>query len=315
MFGLLVGALFFSKPEFIILVGVGSALPDLDREYAFFSRKEFIEHQPHRALCHNYLFICLVYLVSPFLGLGAFLHTALDALTTVKDRGVEWLYPFSRFVKKAANDEHGNRLPNVVKNSVYFYQYDPIEITRKSDKDLKEQGPSPWRRTYGPALSGGLLDQGIFIGSFVLFVLWSVWSSITTGHIQGLNPASYQFSVMLPIIVGSIGIVLNMMGGELDRRKRGDDYQRPRYVYEVNFGVSLFLMFSAIFLGAYLNPAALGVYGTLAIPVVLGVIAAVGIGFILPRIYSKVGVFRVAHHREGKNDAVVKGKDDDPVIV
>jgi hypothetical protein len=65
-------------------------------------------------------------------------------------------------------------LPNVGKSGIYFYQYDPIEITRKSDKDLKEERPSPWTRTYGPALSGALLDQGIFIGSLLLFIVWSI---------------------------------------------------------------------------------------------------------------------------------------------
>src|ERR1700688_1945098 len=129
MFGILVGALFFGKPEIILLVGLGSAIPDLDREYAFFSKASFRDHQVHRALCHNYLFLGLLYLVNPFVALGAFLHTLLDALTTVKDRGVEWLYPFSRFVKKAANDERGKPL-ETTKGEIYLYQYDPLEFTR-----------------------------------------------------------------------------------------------------------------------------------------------------------------------------------------
>lgn len=38
MSGILVGALFFGRPEIMLMIGVGSAIPDLDREYGFFSR-------------------------------------------------------------------------------------------------------------------------------------------------------------------------------------------------------------------------------------------------------------------------------------
>lgn len=40
MFGMLIGALFFGKMEIILLVGIGSAIPDMDREYGFFSKDE-----------------------------------------------------------------------------------------------------------------------------------------------------------------------------------------------------------------------------------------------------------------------------------
>src|SRR5580704_8747758 len=147
MFGILVGSLFFGKPEITLLIAIGSMIPDLDREYAFLSKESFRNHQVHRAFCHNFLFLGLVCLINPFLALGAFLHSLLDALTTARDRGVEWLYPFSRFVKKAAYDEHERPL-ETKKGEIYFYQFDPVEFTRMSDKDLKERKPAPWRRTY-----------------------------------------------------------------------------------------------------------------------------------------------------------------------
>jgi len=309
MFGLLIGAIFFVKPEAVLLVGIGSALPDLDREYAYFSREKFRNHQTHRALCHNYLFLALVFLVNPFLALGAFLHTALDALTTVKDRGVEWLYPFSRLVKKAAHDEHGTRLKDIAPDKVYFYQYDPIEITHKSDKDLKEEEPKPWTRTYGPALSGGLMDLGIFVGSFVLFLLWVAWTSITTGTVAGLNPHSYQFGVMLPVVIGSIGIAGNMLVGEIDRRKRDGDDSKPRPLYEAFFFVTLFLMFFAVFLGAYLNPSAVEAYEPYVVPIIIGAIATVLIAVGMPKVYKRFG--RIEHHTEKGSTE----KDDDIVIV
>jgi membrane-bound metal-dependent hydrolase YbcI (DUF457 family) len=36
MFGILIGALFFGRPEIALIVGVGSVIPDLDREYGLF---------------------------------------------------------------------------------------------------------------------------------------------------------------------------------------------------------------------------------------------------------------------------------------
>jgi membrane-bound metal-dependent hydrolase YbcI (DUF457 family) len=101
MFGIIVGALFFGSPVIALIVGVGSVIPDLDREYGFFSKEAFRRRQIHRALFHNLLFIGVVYLINPFFGIGAFLHSFLDSFTTTRDRGVEWLYPFSRMVTKA----------------------------------------------------------------------------------------------------------------------------------------------------------------------------------------------------------------------
>ena len=103
-FGALIGALFFGRWDIILLVGIGSILPDMDREYGFFSKDYFRNHQLHRALYHNFVFIGIVFLINPYLALGAFCHTLLDGINTAKDRGVEWLYPFSRLVKKARYD-------------------------------------------------------------------------------------------------------------------------------------------------------------------------------------------------------------------
>ena len=86
MFGALIGALFFGRLDIILLVAIGSVLPDMDREYGFFSKDYFREHQLHRALCHNFVFIGIVFLISPFLAIGAFCHTLLDGLNTAKDR-------------------------------------------------------------------------------------------------------------------------------------------------------------------------------------------------------------------------------------
>src|SRR5271169_2004743 len=91
MFGIAIGAVFFGKPPLMLLIAIGSMIPDLDREYGLLSQESFRHHQVHRALFHNFVFLGFLYLVNPFLAIGTFLHTFLDALTTAKDRGVEWL--------------------------------------------------------------------------------------------------------------------------------------------------------------------------------------------------------------------------------
>ena len=143
------------------------------------SKESFRNRQPHRALCHNLLFLGLVYLVNPFVALGAFLHTFLDALTTARDRGVEWLYPFTRLVKRAVYDNDGKRLPLDPKQKIYLLQNELPVLTEKTTKDIKpEEQALPWRRTYGPALSGRLFDQGLFIGSLTLLLLLLAFSAL-----------------------------------------------------------------------------------------------------------------------------------------
>jgi membrane-bound metal-dependent hydrolase YbcI (DUF457 family) len=96
----MVAAVFTGNPYFTLLAGIGSFIPDLDREYLFVSRRKFQEEQWHRSLFHNLLFLSALFFVNQWLALGAFLHSFIDSFTTEKDKGVEWLFPFSRLVKR-----------------------------------------------------------------------------------------------------------------------------------------------------------------------------------------------------------------------
>ncbi|MDH2900559.1 MAG: hypothetical protein PXY39_06265 [archaeon] len=87
--------------------------------------------------------IGIFYLINPFLGIGAFLHTLLDALTTAKDRGIEWLFPFTRFVKPTLYDEGMKKLDVPPEKKVVFYQNDLIADARTSNEDLRDTKPSP----------------------------------------------------------------------------------------------------------------------------------------------------------------------------
>ena len=134
MFGIFVGALLFGRPNIDLMVGVGSAINDLYREYGFFSKDSFRLRQIHRTLFHNFLFAGIVYFINPFFGIGAFLHSFLDSFTTTRDRGVEWLYPFSRIVTKAVYDSDGKKLPLEPKHKIYFLSNDFPGLTRRTTR-------------------------------------------------------------------------------------------------------------------------------------------------------------------------------------
>jgi len=253
MFGLAVGALFFGKPEIILLVGVGSAIPDLDREYGFMSKESFRNRQPHRALCHNLLFLGLVYLVNPFVALGAFLHTFLDAFTTARDRGVEWLYPFTRLVRRAVYDYDGKRLPLDPNRKIYLLQNELPVLTEKTTKDIKPgEQTLPWRRTYGPALSGKLFDQGLFIGSITLLLLLLAFSALGFHQFIDLTIRPLSVSFYLPLVLGSVGIVMNFLVGEVDRKKLRKSF-KPDREYKALFFLSVGIIVLSVILAGAMN--------------------------------------------------------------
>ena len=253
MFGVLLATVFFGKPEIILLVAIGSAIPDLDREYGFLSKESFRNVQVHRALFHNFLFLGLLCLINPFLALGAFLHTFLDALTTARDRGVEWLFPFSRLVKRAVYDNSGNRLALDPKQKIYFLQNEIQILTNKTTKDLKPSGPLlPWRRTYGPALSGRLLDLGIFVGSAGLTLLLILFSTLGLHQFIDLTIQPFDLSFYLPLLLGVAGIIVNFVGGEIDRKNLAKHF-KPSGLYKFLFYTSIGVMILAVALGATMN--------------------------------------------------------------
>jgi hypothetical protein len=188
VFGAFVAAVFTRLPSAVVLVALGSLIPDLDREYWFWGRERFKEDQVHRSLFHNVFVILILYFISPWISLGVFLHSLLDSLTTVKDRGVEWLYPLSRAVKRGANHYECSRsqekceidlkeLPEAERPRVCYLQEDPKELTKHSSSDLtesREAKPIPWSRTYGPAANGEIVDWTIFFGSVISLLVFSL---------------------------------------------------------------------------------------------------------------------------------------------
>jgi hypothetical protein len=254
MLGMVIGALLFTKPELILLMGLGSAIPDLDREYGFMSKESFRKRQPHRALCHNLLFLGLIYLVNPFVAFGAFLHTFLDAFTTARDRGVEWLYPFTRLVKKSVYDYDGKRQELDPKQKIYLLQNELPVLTEKTTKDIKPgETTTPWRRTYGPALSGGLFDQGVFIGSVALFLLLLLFSALGFRQFIDITIRPLSLPFYVPFTLGVAGVLMNFLVGEIDRKKLRKNF-KPDREYKALFYISAGIIVLSVVLGGVMNP-------------------------------------------------------------
>lgn len=275
-FGLAVGLVFFAKPEIALVVGLGALLPDLDREYWYVPEKKYAEEQRHRALFHNVVVIAIAYVVSPFLSLGVFLHVLQDSFTTVKDRGVEWFYPFTRMAKRGVYDANGTPQPPDPKERVYLYQEDPPGLVKLADPDLREPSkePVPWRRVYGFAQNSHLLDHGFLFGSVSIVALWVFDPMNSTSISSFLGSASHLWG----IAVGYLAVVLLFASGEtqsalerarntLDQPSKPDPASRLRILKPIQLpllvaGIALFIVSAVLSSGgivrnvkyAFVNP-------------------------------------------------------------
>ena len=286
-FGALIGALFFGRWDIMLLVAIGSVLPDMDREYGFFSKNYFREHQLHRALYHNFVFIAIVALINPYLAIGAFCHTLLDGLNTAKDRGVEWLYPFSRLVKKARYDHDGKKLAFDIKTKLYMYQNDPVELTRKTAADMKDYTLRPWRRIYGPFHSGGILDIGILVGSIALILFLTLLSVFGIRTFIDFYQPPYSFNFLEPVFFGVLGISLVLGVGEIKRHLEAKRPSRaPPILYKLSFLFSLSLIAFGVALGAYLNPGSSGAFADNLPYLAAGILVVFVTAFVILKVFS-----------------------------
>jgi hypothetical protein len=257
----MVTAIFTGNPYFTLLAGIGSFIPDLDREYLFVSPKAFRDEQFHRALFHNLLFLSGLFFVNVWLAVGAFTHSFIDSFTTEKDKGVEWLFPFSRLVKRgrytlAPTGKDGECKLELVDQKppdrVCFINEDSPEMTRLSDPDLKEQRAVPWRRTYGPAANGQLLDRWLALASFSALIVYAL---VNQNFALGGKDLILSTRIIAPMSLLT-GIVTIYVGGWLKKNKKS------RKGYLVLFAAGgVFMVLSAVLsvdgLSAYvstLNP-------------------------------------------------------------
>ena len=123
-------------------------------------------------------------------------------------------------MKRGLKNGEGNDEPLDPRKHIYFYQEDSKGLLENADPDLREPGdkPVPWRRTYGPALNGKLLDTGFLIGSILLIITW-LFLAGTSREDNLWTFLAQNWSIFLAGF-GSIGLVF--ASGELDRRFRSE---------------------------------------------------------------------------------------------
>lgn len=263
--------MFFGRPEFALLIGLGTLLPDLDREYWFIRPMAYRDEQLHRAALHNVFIMALTYLASPFLSLGVFLHVLQDSFTTVKDRGVEWFFPLTRKVKRGLYDADGHPQPLDPKERVYFFQEDPVGLVDYADLDLREEGPVPWRRVYGPAQNSNILDRGFLFGSAAILLVWFA-NAVST---SALSPILSYFQTNWGIWAVGFGWVVILFGaGELDRRDKPLRFKKLVFAKYPLFALGLGTLATWLWLGREPIISNLQHIFSAPVPVLLGAVVA-----------------------------------------
>ena len=103
---------------------------------------------------------------------------------------------------------------------------------------------------------GKFLDRCIFFGSIALVLLLFLFSVLGLQQFIDFSMHTETLSLTIPLFIGSIGVFLNFLVGELDRKnlvKTKSD--RP---YKFSFILSVGIMIFAIVLGGIMNPQAVG---------------------------------------------------------
>jgi len=174
-----------------------------------------------------------------------------------------------------------------------MYQNDPVELTRKTNVDLRDYTPRPWRRSYGPAVSGGILDIGIFVGSTLLLILLVLVTEFGGIRVIDFSPPPLTLNDTIPLLVGSSGIVLVLGVGELKRRSEAKkDSRTPPFLWKVSFFLSLSLIAIGIILGAYFNQGFLIAFVRILPYVAAGILTVLLAAFVLLKIYSMKSLAR-----------------------
>ena len=209
-----IGITFFHNVPIALIMTIGALIPDLDREYFFITKEKIEEYQLHRSLFHNIFWIGFLYVLNPFLALGALSHSLLDSFTTATDRGVELLFPLTRITKSYYYDIEGTKHDESKK--VKWWVQDPWKLLQyTTDRDLQEPTEQPCRRSYGPFRNSRIADWTIFFGSIILliFIYFGVSGSYST--------VGYNFW----LLASFIGIAIFYGIGEVYRRKLIKDKQ------------------------------------------------------------------------------------------
>ncbi len=271
----------------MLLIGLATLVPDLDREYWYVRQKVYADEQYHRARFHNVFLLLIGYLVNPFFSLGIFLHMLQDSFTTAKDRGVEWFYPLTRLVKRGMYDASMGQATPDPKVRVYFYQEDVLGYANAADPDLREGNqPVPWRRVYGFAQNGHLLDRGFLFGSLAVIAIWLAYP---LGFEHAHQMSEFLESTGAIWYVGYAAVFVLFGAGETQRRDKLPKLPqlKPIQVPLFALGLALLVVWGILFRSEILA----NLENILAnpIPLLAGIVAVPLVAFILVRYYTRGG--------------------------
>ena len=287
-FGWAVGFVFFgNNPEIALLIGLGTLVPDLDREYWYVRQQVYADEQYHRARFHNVFLILIGYLVNPFFALGIFLHMLQDSFTTAKDRGVEWFYPLTRLVKRGMYDASMKSATPDANVKIYFYQEDVLGYANAADPDLREgTQPVPWRRVYGFAQNSHLLDKGFLFGSLAVIAIWLVYP-LWLVHAGSLSEFIESQGAIW--YVGYAAVLILFAAGETQRRDKLPKLPQLKPIQAPLFvlGLVLLVIWGILFKSEML--ANLENIVADPIPLLAGIVAIPLVAFILVRYYTRGG--------------------------
>ncbi len=90
-------------------------------------------------------------------------------------------------------------------------------MVNKADQDLREIGPDPvpWRRVYGFAQNGHMLDRGFLFCSTAVLLVWVLRSPNISNFALLLNGFVFNW-----LFLGYLGVGALFASGETDRRDR-----------------------------------------------------------------------------------------------
>ncbi len=209
-----IGITVFHNVPVALIITIGALIPDLDREYLFIAKKKIEQYQLHRSLFHNLLWIGFLYILNPFLALGALSHSLLDSFTSATDRGVELLFPLTRLINGYYYNIKGTEADNAKKRK--WWVEDPWALLKNtSDRDLQEPTKQPWRRSYGPFRNSRIVDWAIFFASLIFLIV--LYFGVSGSYLM----AGYNGW----LIVSFVGIAIFYGLGEVYRRKLINDKQ------------------------------------------------------------------------------------------
>ena len=269
------GIAFFHNIELALIMTIGAMIPDLDREYLFVAENFLAKHQLHRSLFHNVFFIGALYVLNPFLALGALSHSLLDTFTSATDRGVELFFPLTRLVRCYYYDIEGDQSGDL--KYVQWWVEDPWTLLKKTtDTDLQEPTHQPWRRFYGPFRNSRVVDWGIFVASIsFLVIMCFVYGKFYS--LEGFRKSAF-------VTFAGIGIFYAL--GEIYRRwlVNRESKKTDRAVLLVLFGGLIVFLSGGVYSGIFQIPNA----NIPSLDLIAYAAASIVIGFIVSYLLLRV---------------------------